>query len=296
MKTKLIFIGIVISHLALGQTFTENISRELTFEKPSAVNALVIANINGNIKVEGYDGESIILEAVKSIDAKTDARLELGKTEVQLGIIDRADTIIVYVIDGCNQFVKKKSRADRFGWHQAGWSYQSTDPQGCHTRYDYKMDLTVRVPNSVNLLASTINEGSVVVENVNGGVKAANINGSIRLVNLKREAEAHTINGDLDIEYALNPGRECRFYSLNGDINALFQSGLAANVSFESFNGSFYTNVADIESIPDQVKKSTRGDGVHYKINGNRFKIGRGGALLDFETFNGNVYVKETKK
>lgn len=296
MQTKLLFMAIVISHMTLGQTFTENISRELKFERLSDANALVIANINGNLKVEGYDGQSIMLEAVKSIDAKTDARLEKGKTEVQLGIIDRADTIIVYVIDGCNQFVKKKSHSDRSGWSQAGWSYQSTDPQGCHPAYDYKMDFTVRVPNSVNLLASTINEGSVIVENVNGVVKAANINGSIRLVNLKREAEAHTINGDLDIEYALNPGGECRFYSLNGDINALFQSGLAANVSFESFNGSFYTNVVDIESLPVEVKKSGRGDGVRYKVEGNKFRVGRGGPLLDFETFNGNVYVKEIKK
>ena len=51
-----------------------------------------------------------------------------------------------------------------------------------------------------------------------------------------------------------------------------------------------------IENLPIQVKKSNRGDGLIYKINGNQFKIGNGGALLDFETFNGNVYLKEITK
>ncbi len=30
-----------------------------------------------------------------------------------------------------------------------------------------------------------------------------------------------------------------------------------------------------------------------YKVKGNQYQIGSGGMLLDFETFNGNVYLKE---
>jgi hypothetical protein len=32
---------------------------------------------------------------------------------------------------------------------------------------------------------------------------------------------------------------------------------------------------------------------VNYKLGGSRFKIGSGGPFLDFETFNGNAYIKE---
>jgi hypothetical protein len=62
---------------------------------------------------------------------------------------------------------------------------------------------------------------------------------------------------------------------------------------FESFNGSFYTNIDRLEALPLQVEKKDWKQGVKYKVNGNRYKVGAGGANLDFETFNGNVYLKE---
>lgn len=272
-----------------AQTFTEKLTRELSFEKPSGDNALVIANLFGNVRVQAYEGAAILLEATKTIDAKTDERLQKGKTEVQLGIIDRADTIIVYVKDGCHEFGRNRSHP------QGGWNYQSDGRGDCRMTYDYKMDFVLKVPAHLNLLVGTVNDGDVVVENVAGVVKAHNVNGSIRLTKLVSYAEANTINGDVDIEYASNPDRECRFYSLNGDINALFQPGLSANLSFESFNGNIYTNLTRIENLPARINKTTRGDGLQYKINGNEFKIGNGGPLLDFETFNGNVYLKEIK-
>lgn len=285
----------LVSLTVSGQTFSEKISRELSFEKQSPANALIISNIFGNIHVVSHSGPGIVVEVTKSVSAKTDARLEAGKAEVQLGIIDRADTMILYVKDGCHLFERQKSGRNNSGWSKMGWGYQSQG-RDCNLTYNYKMDFIVKVPASLNLIVNTINEGNVVVENVSGVVRAGNINGSIRLTNLQSEAEANTINGDVDIEYARNPGKECRFYSLNGDINALFQPGLSADLSFESFNGNIYTNMTKIENLPIQVKKSNRGDGLTYKINGNQFKIGNGGALLDFETFNGNVYLKEIGK
>src|SRR5687768_2210989 len=109
MQTKLLSVALLVTFSAAGQTFTEKISKELTFEKQSSANALMIANIFGNIKVVAHDGKSIVVEVTKFIDAKTPARLETGKAEVQLGIIDRADTIILYVKDGCHQFRQDKS-------------------------------------------------------------------------------------------------------------------------------------------------------------------------------------------
>lgn len=291
MKITMFFIGVMMCHTAWPQTFTATITRELAFEKTATHNALIVANINGGIKVTGYDGDKILVEVVKTIDAKTDDRLERGKTEVQLGIIDRADTIVLYVTEGCNQFVRSRhGNNSRHG----GWSYESTHARECNLPYDYSMEFTIKVPRSVHLVANTINKGDVAVEQMNSSVKAGNINGSIRLADLKRSVEAHTINGNVDIQYDSNPEEECRFYTLNGDINAMFQPALSARLTFESFNGSFYTNITGLENLPQEVVKSDRGDGIRYKITGNQFKIGKGGPLLEFETFNGNVYLKES--
>jgi DUF4097 and DUF4098 domain-containing protein YvlB len=133
----------------------------------------------------------------------------------------------------------------------------------------------------------------VEVENLKGGIVANNVNGSIKLSNISREASASTINGNVDITYTRNPEKPCRFYTLNGDINAWFQKGLSANMSFESFNGELFTNVPQLESLPVVVEKKDTSKGTKFKVNGNRFKVGNGGVVLDFETFNGDVYVKE---
>lgn len=299
---KRIFLPFVFTLLMVGilkaQTHTEKISREFTFEKKSPENALIIANINGDVKVTSYEGDKIVVEVTKTIRAKTDARLEKGKKEIQLGVLDRVDTIALFVEGPCSSFgrVNRRNRGDDRWSRNSNYNYDWNDcnnNRSCREEYDYTMDFVIKVPSSLSISASTVNDGDIVVENVKGSVYANNINGSIRLTNLVREANASTINGDLDVVYTKNPEKACRFYSLNGDITAIFQKGLAADLSFESFNGDFYTDIQPLEALPVKVEKTEEGDGIKYKVNGNRYKIRTGGALLDFETFNGDVFLKE---
>ncbi len=73
----------------------------------------------------------------------------------------------------------------------------------------------------------------------------------------------------------------------------MVRKGLAANLRFESFNGEFYTNIDKLETLPPEIEKNTKDDLIKYKIAGNRYRAGNGGVKMDFETFNGNVYLKE---
>ncbi len=296
MKNLILIIGLMmVVPLSIAQSFSEKITRELSFEKKSLDNALMIANMNGNITVVGYAGDKILLTVEKIITAKTQERLEKGKKEIQLGIIDKADTLIVYVNGSCNTFEHGGKNNKNSNWGRNSWGYhwQNCGGRNCQESYDYTMNFTLQVPSPVHIYLSTINDGNISVENMNGRVNADNINGSIKLNNLIRESYASTINGDVDITYSKNPSKDCRFYTLNGDINAYFKKNLAANLSFESFNGEFYTNIDQIERVPAFVEEKKGKEGIKYKVNGNRYKVGNGGALLDFETFNGNVYLKE---
>jgi hypothetical protein len=293
MKLKLVVLFCGIVPLGFAQTFSEKLSKEASFEVKNASNTVVLANINGDVTVTGYEGEKVIVEASKFIRAKTDERLAMGKTDVQIGLINRADSSIFYVEGIGHSFGRNKNRKNK--WEKSEWCYDWNDRNGRHEDlpFDYKMDFVVKVPFGINVVVSTVNDGDVVVENIKGIVHANNINGSIKLTHLVRESVASTINGDVDIDFDKNPEKSCRFYSLNGDINAWFQKGLAANLSFESYNGDLFTNVDKLESLPVIVEKEQRQQGMKYKVNGNRFKVGNGGALLDFETFNGDVYLKE---
>jgi hypothetical protein len=281
---------------SLAQTHTEKLTKEFAFEKPGAGNTLMVSNISGSVKVSGYEGDKVIVEVTKTITAKTEARLERGKRELSLGVIDRADTIILYINGLCSQF--GQHRKSNWGKYSGGWGYNWN---GCHEDngwhkdegYDYKLEFTIKVPDRSNVVVSTVNKGEIMVERVVGSVVANNVNGGIKLTSITGPTNANTINGDVDLDYTRNPEGDCRYYTLNGDINANFKKGLAADLSFETFNGSLYTNVSRLESLPGTLEKKIKGEGVTYKLGGNRYKVGDGGVLLDFETFNGNVYLKE---
>jgi DUF4097 and DUF4098 domain-containing protein YvlB len=276
-----------------AQTFSDKVNQELTFEKTGPGNALIVANINGSIKISGYDGDKIMVEVNRTIKAKTNERLENAKGQIKPGVIDRADTLILYTEGVCSGF--GRTSGTKSDWlHRQGWGYKWNNCDGdCKELADYSLDYAIKVPRRLNILVSTVNGGTVEIENVNGAIMAHHVNGSIVLSNISSEAWASTINGDVDITYARNPARPCRFYSLNGDITAWFPKGLSAEMTFESFNGELFTNLPQLESMPVMVEKKETERGIKYKVNGNRFKIGAGGTRLDFETFNGNVYVKE---
>jgi hypothetical protein len=296
---KLFSILLILScSVAIAQTHSEKINKELTFEKRTNANALMIFNINGDVNVTGYAGDKIIVEVEKIIHGKTEARLANGKAEIQLGIMDRADTILLYVQGVCSDFGKRKRHKDNWQtkWNGYGYDWNNCNGRNCDKDYDYQMNFTIKVPNNINVFASTVNDGDVVIGNTTGYVLADNVNGSIRLTNIAGATNASTINGDVDLDYTKNPVADCRYYSLNGDINALFIKGLSAQVAFDSFNGDFYTNVDQLENLPVAMEKKETGKGIKYKVSGNRYKVGGGsGPLLDFETFNGNAYLKEKK-
>jgi len=297
MKKLLITLCAIIPGMLMAQSFSEKITKELQFEKKTTASTLMILNIDGFVRVEGYNGDKVIVEVNKQIYAKTEARLERGKQQIQLGVIDRADTIILYVQGVCDDFGKAVGKNRNNHKRYGGWGYNwRNNCQGCgdDKEFDWDMDFTVKVPQGINVLASTINNGDVEVKNLAAYSSAENINGSIRMENLSGPGTyASTINGDVDVDYSKNPNGECRYYSLNGDVNVLFVKGLAANVGFESFNGDLYTNVNNLETLPSIMTKADKGKGVSYKLGGSRFKIGSGGPFLDFETFNGNAYIKE---
>lgn len=284
---------LLVANVVISQTFSEKITREYAFEKKSTENAILIANINGSISVVGNDSDKIQVEVTRTITGKTSERLEAGKI-ITVGVIDLADTLIFYTEGICSKFGRKQNQKNNWG-HLKGWGYDwsGRDLDDCREKVEYTLNYVVRVPRNTNVVVSTVNQGDIKIENVAGGIVSNNVNGAITLNGISREAVAHTINGNVDITYAKNPQGPCRFYTLNGDIHAWFQKGLQAELSFESFNGEFFTNVVNLQSMPVVVRREDSKEGLKFKIKGNQFKIGTGGVQLNFETFNGDVYLKE---
>lgn len=295
MKKTTITIGLLtaLCSTVMAQQHNETVKKELQFEQKSQNNVLYLANISGHMEVEGYDGDIIQIEANMRLKAKTEKRMEEAKEAIKVAVIDRMDTLIVYTTNKCSTFGKRSN--DRK--HKRGWGYNwNSYSKGCDHNFDYKVDYKVKVPHNVNLVVSTVNDGDVTITGVDGEVKAHNVNGSITFSSVSNATYANTINGDVTLDFKANPKRDGRFYSLNGDIRANYLKGLSADMSFKSYNGDFYTNISGLEQLPTKIKidKAGKGRGIAYKLDGKSMMRARnGGVYLDFETFNGDVYVKE---
>ncbi|GAB2518654.1 DUF4097 family beta strand repeat-containing protein [Spirosoma aerophilum] len=276
--------GLVLSCVqspATAQESKEHIRKEFTVPK-AASSVLAIYNINGFIKVEGYSGDKVVLEIDKSITAKSSQGLEVGKKEFQLKIEQQGDSIIAYIAEPFD------SRPRR-NWNRDQDRNRDDD-------YDFTLNFTVKVPNRINLVASTVNRGNVSVKDVEGNLRARNVNGAIALTNVKGTTDAHTINGNLDVDYVANPPENSSYYTLNGNINVSYPANLSADMQFKTFQGKFYTDFPNTEVLPVQAIKTTQqtGTGTVYKLNKNTaIRIGKGGKTFKFETFNGNIYIKK---
>lgn len=259
----------------------EHVSKEFTISAGQAArNVLAIYNINGSIKVEGYNGDKVMLAIDKKISAKTQAVLDEGKAEFKLEIEQRADSIIAYI---ANPFDSRPNRGRR------NWD-------GPNIQYDFELDFTVKVPYSLNLHVSTVNGGDINVNDVTGSLGVRNVNGAIKVANAKGTASMHTINGNVEVNFVTVPQGESDFKTLNGDVKVSYPAALAVDCQFKTFNGDFFTDFPNVERLPVRVVKNAenRENKTVYKLSTETFiRIGSGGPTYKFETFNGNIYLKK---
>ena len=64
-----------------------------------------------------------------------------------------------------------------------------------------------------------------------------NVNGAITITNAKGKTDAHTINGNLTVNYLSNPPEASSYNTLNGKLTVTYQPDLSADLQFKSMNG-----------------------------------------------------------
>ena len=290
-------IAIVLSLLLFGylgaQDETQTIRKNYSFEHQTDDNLLIIRNINGNIDVEPATGNQIELELEIVIKGNSQADRRKGLSEVKFGVIEKSRTLLFYMDAPCSNIDPATVTEEQL---RKGEQYSWSNNCRWHPKYDYRFNYRVKVPKNINLQVSTVNHGDIAIVDQKGDIEVNNVNGSIDLKKVAGRVDAHTVNGDLNVTHAANPDRESTYYTLNGTLNAYYQKGLSADVFFKSFNGDFYTDIDAVEVLPTMVEREMKGNekGVRFKIGQSKgIRVREGGVKLQFETFNGNVYLRE---
>ncbi len=285
IKSSMLLLAFICFQVGLAQKFNETITKELNFSSNSVKNSLVVKNINGPIRVEGYEGSSIKLEAERTISAKRESYVDNGKQEIRIKIEELNNRIFVYVETPNNDFNTETGRYDN-----------SRNNRWVKLNYRFDVSFVLKVPKSTNVELSTMNDGDIYAKDVQGNeIIVNNLNGAITLDNISGKTDVNALNKDINITYYKNPIGDSKYNSLNGDINVTFKENLNADVSFKSLNGDLYTNYDTTKLSPELVKKKTKnGKGVKYNMSANQsYRIGEGGIKLDFNLLNGDATLKK---
>lgn len=276
-KAKSILAGIGIFFLigatALAQ---EDAADRLTIPltDPSKPASLKASLVQGGITVKGYDGQEVIIEALRrgshreTGDRKEEAtglrRISMGATGLK--VTEEDNNVKVSV--------------------------------GSPMR---TVDLTIQVPRSTSLKLNTVNSGRLSVEGVSGEIEVANVNGRVDVTDVAGSVVAETVNGGVKVTFTeVTSDKLMSFSSLNGDIDVTFPADVRANVKMQTDNGSAYTDF-DIQmeaSRREPVVEESREKRGRYRVrteNAVYGTINGGGPEFSFKTFNGDIFIRKAQ-
>ena len=227
---------------------------------------LDLRNSNGNIEVEGTEGEDVIIVATKKVRARSEeeGRRRLGQLKVVVS--EERPELRVY-----------------------------TDVSELRPKGNWNVNYEVRIPKHMSLSAHTSNgnikvsdlqgpvqvqtsNGNVEVRRLGGSVKARTSNGNIRLYEVREGIEAKTSNGNVYGEL-LTFGKEERtvLHSSNGNIELRVPEDTSAKVVAGTKNGIVRCELP----ISASLQRRNRLEGT----------IGLGEGEIELRTTNGNIKI-----
>ena len=267
--------------LALAGTVRADVvdTRELSETIPVAANeplVVIVRNIIGPIHVIGYDGNRVEMRATETVRGDLQSDIERARAEMQLRTESEPGRVAFRVRHiGDDDDDRGRGR----GW---GWD-----------NYSIEYDIEVRVPRGATIEVGTVNDGDVIVEDMNGEFKLNNVNGAVRLERAGGSGSVQTVNGDVNVTFARAPAEATSFHTVNGELDVTFPANLSAELAFHTMQGDVFT-VFDVENLSDPPE--VRRDRGRYVLNTNRssaFRVGAGGERHSFNTLNGDIFVRK---
>jgi Toastrack DUF4097 len=158
------------------------------------------------------------------------------------------------------------------------------------------VDLEIEVPPGSSLQLSTVNDGDIVVQGVEGELELHNTNGEITVRDAKGPVNANTVNGDVKVVFSKAIAAEAMAFStLNGDVDLTLPAAVKLDVRLQSDNGDIYS---DFDVVLAQRPAKVEQDKAHgrYRVSVAKEltgKIGGGGPELFLKTFNGDIVLRK---
>lgn len=237
---------------------------------PAKPGTLKVHLVNGSIHVTGYNGNQVVIDATARQDKpeKPKVNAEGMKRISRNGALDISATEENNVVNVSSKLVNSK------------------------------IDLNIKVPNKFSLNVGTVNDGDILIENVDGVLEITNVNGDIRLNNISGSAVANTVNGLMKANFkTMDAKSPMAFSTLNGNVDVTLPPTAKFDVKLKSDRGEIYSDFdVDVDKAAPQATRTSK-DGM-YKVSIEDWvkgKVNGGGAEIMMKNMNGNIYMRKTK-
>ncbi|MCX6214269.1 DUF4097 family beta strand repeat-containing protein [Spirosoma sp.] len=275
----IIHCSLFILFLSLAQpSIAQNDVKEqlvVPLSDPGKPGSLKVGLINGSIRVIGYSGKDVVIDITSS--SKRGRRDDDDRP-------DQSSNGMKRIVTGMSLDISAEEKNNTVNVHA------NTIKQ--------TVDLTIKVPQRFSLKVSTINNGTIEVENVSGTLEATNVNGYIHLTNVAGSAVANTVNGNLIATFkSIDSDTPMAFSTLNGNVDVTFPASVKANSKLKSDRGDIYSDF-DIDVDKNQPKVSRTNQSGMYQVKIEDWvygKINGGGPEVMMKNMNGNIYIRKAK-
>jgi hypothetical protein len=247
---KQIALAAVLSVSTIGAVYADV---EKTIEKSFDVSeqaTLRLANINGAVEIQGWNRNEIKVTAIIT-------------AETQKGI-ERINVDINQNSNGVNIETEHEKQSSWGRNNQSG-----------------RVDYTVMVPFDASLTDIELVNGSLVIDKVQGEIKADTVNGSINVKGIADDLELNSVNGSIKATYQQidKDIDDIELTTVNGSIKLYLPNDLNATINAETMHGSIKTAYG-----LSSEKKMFSG----RSLSGS---VGSGDIRINLESVNGSIKV-----
>ncbi len=271
MKSKNVKSVIISMLLLLAFNISAQEEVKVPLTNPNKEGFLKIGVLNGSISIKGYDGKEVIVKGTRR--ARKSHKRQRSRRGDREGLKRISANSLEFSVEEYDNNVRVKSTVNG------------------------TTDFEIQIPKNFSLKVSTVNQGDIYIENVNGTMDISNTNGKITLKDISGSVSADALNRDIVVSFVkVNPDVPMAFSSLNGDIDITFPKNVKADIKVKSDRGEIYTDF-DIKTRPSKAKV-TKGDSRKrnaYSVKVEKWVVGSingGGPEILFKNFNGDVIIR----
>jgi len=266
MNTKNLYILLLALLMPLCVVAQEKEQITIPLSDPGNPGILEVGVVHGSISVQGYDGGEVLISYINKTTNKYENTTRNGlkripNTSIGLEARERNNEVKVDV-----------------------------------SAMSKTVDLEIRVPREFSLKLSTVNNGDISVENINGQHEISNVNGDVNLSNIRGSALVSTVNGDISVSFSeLDENSPMSYTTVNGDIDFSVPASAAFDVKIKSEWGDIFSDF-EFEIKRGNSNKQTSRDSGTYKVTVDKWingSINGGGPEYLFKTLHGDIIIRK---